>query len=279
VGWNFLRVTGAALALSAVAFDAQAQNLDAGKSPGQLFSANCSACHRGVKGLSKSSNVGQVAGFLRQHYTTNKEMAGSLAGYVVSAGVDPSGRRAREAAQDAAKPDPRAQRQAARTQEPTAAEAARAEPLTREERAAARRAALEAAAKREERAARLRAAQETAPGDPEPVQISVEPVALTHERASSRADTTRSFPRGTAAAEKPAPEKPAAHTAALPVARAPVAMPSAAPAALSVQPESTPAPAMQAAPDQPAAADEAAPPHPAESAATASVQPFAAPLP
>jgi hypothetical protein len=67
---------------------AQAQdNLDAGKSPSQLFAGTCSACHKSPRGLLKTIPAGSLPGFLRQHYTTGPDMAGVLAGYLVSNGA------------------------------------------------------------------------------------------------------------------------------------------------------------------------------------------------
>ena len=66
---------------------ASAQNLEAGKSPAQLFSANCSVCHKSARGLLKSVAPGQLPGFLRQHYTTSADMAKIMSGYVVANGA------------------------------------------------------------------------------------------------------------------------------------------------------------------------------------------------
>src|SRR5689334_3641299 len=46
------------------------ENLDAGKSPSQLFAGTCSACHKSPRGLLKTVPAGSLPGFLRQHYTT-----------------------------------------------------------------------------------------------------------------------------------------------------------------------------------------------------------------
>ena len=71
---------------------ATAQNLEAGKSPAQLFSGNCSACHRSPRGLIKTVPQGSLPGFLREHYTTSRDMAATMAGYLVSSGGgDPRG--------------------------------------------------------------------------------------------------------------------------------------------------------------------------------------------
>src|SRR4051794_40813487 len=66
---------------------ARAQNLEAGKSPAQIFSGTCTACHKGARGLLKTVAPGSLPGFLRQHYTTSSEMAGVLASYLISNGA------------------------------------------------------------------------------------------------------------------------------------------------------------------------------------------------
>jgi len=66
---------------------AQAQNLEAGKSPSQIFSGTCNACHKSPRGLLKTVAPGSLPGFLRQHYTTSSDMAGVLASYLVSNGA------------------------------------------------------------------------------------------------------------------------------------------------------------------------------------------------
>jgi len=66
---------------------AQATNLEAGKSPSQIFAQTCNACHKSPRGLLKSVPPGSLPGFLRQHYTTSSDMAGILASYLVSNGA------------------------------------------------------------------------------------------------------------------------------------------------------------------------------------------------
>lgn len=70
-----------ALALSAPQADAQ-ENLDAGKSPAQLFASDCSLCHKSSRGLSKSGGLFGLTGFLREHYTASRETAAALAAYL-----------------------------------------------------------------------------------------------------------------------------------------------------------------------------------------------------
>lgn len=94
--------------LSAVS--AQAQNLEAGKSPSQIFASTCTACHKSPRGLLKSVPAGSLPGFLRQHYTTSSDMAGVLASYLISNGANdpryqakdqPRGAKGREGRQEA----------------------------------------------------------------------------------------------------------------------------------------------------------------------------------
>jgi hypothetical protein len=66
---------------------AQAQNLEAGKSPSQIFAGSCTACHKSARGLLKTVPAGALTGFLRQHYTTSPEMAGLLSAFLISNGA------------------------------------------------------------------------------------------------------------------------------------------------------------------------------------------------
>jgi hypothetical protein len=64
-----------------------AQNLEAGKSPSQIFAGTCTVCHKSPRGLLKTVSAGALPSFLRQHYTTSPEMAGLLSSYLVSNGA------------------------------------------------------------------------------------------------------------------------------------------------------------------------------------------------
>ena len=85
------RVLWIGLGLLASPLGARAQDLDAGKTPAQLFSSHCSACHRTPQGLAKQSFG--LTGFLRQHYTSSAATASALAAYVAAAGPDPRAAR------------------------------------------------------------------------------------------------------------------------------------------------------------------------------------------
>jgi hypothetical protein len=65
----------------------QAQNLEAGKSPSQIFAGTCSLCHKTSRGLLKTVPPGSLPGFLREHYTTSSDMASLLSAFLISNGA------------------------------------------------------------------------------------------------------------------------------------------------------------------------------------------------
>ena len=73
--------------LAPVPAQAQAQNLEAGKSPSQIFAGTCSACHKSPRGLLKAVPAGSLPGYLRQHYTTSSDMASLLSAFLISNGA------------------------------------------------------------------------------------------------------------------------------------------------------------------------------------------------
>src|ERR1700753_1933228 len=83
----FAAVTLLAVCLVGSAAWAQVQNLEAGKTPSQLFAGTCNACHKSPRGLLKTVSPGSLPSFLRQHYTTSSNMAGLLASYILSNGA------------------------------------------------------------------------------------------------------------------------------------------------------------------------------------------------
>ena len=69
-----------AAALQMTAAGAQG-NIDAGKTPAQIFGDTCSACHRSARDLRRAS-----ASFLRAHYTTGSDEAAAMASYLSGLG-------------------------------------------------------------------------------------------------------------------------------------------------------------------------------------------------
>jgi hypothetical protein len=86
-------LTGCVLAGSA---HAQATNLEAGKSPSQIFAGTCNACHKTPRGLLKTVPASSLPGFLRQHYTTSSDMASVLSSFLVSNGANDTRYQARQ---------------------------------------------------------------------------------------------------------------------------------------------------------------------------------------
>src|SRR5882724_7254467 len=82
-----LSLAAASLIGCLVATAGWAQNLDAGKSPSQIFNSNCTACHKSARGLLKTTEPSALPGFLRQHYTTGSDMAQMLSGFLLASGA------------------------------------------------------------------------------------------------------------------------------------------------------------------------------------------------
>jgi hypothetical protein len=70
-------------------------NIDAGKSPAQLFADTCSNCHRRPSEVKRAS-----AGFLRQHYTPGAQEAAAMASYLASVPADPRAGKDKAKAQE-----------------------------------------------------------------------------------------------------------------------------------------------------------------------------------
>jgi hypothetical protein len=85
------RTLGSAALAIAVCFSVsapvRAQNLEAGKSPAQIFNGACTVCHKSPRGLVKSVPPNALPTFLRQHYTTSSDMAGALSSYLLANGA------------------------------------------------------------------------------------------------------------------------------------------------------------------------------------------------
>jgi hypothetical protein len=103
-----------------------AENLDAGKSPSQMFSNTCSACHKSPRGLLRNTSASSLPGFLRQHYTTGSQMASVLSSYLISSGAaDPRYQSKDQSKQKDAKQDGRPDRPGRRPPPAAPAEASR----------------------------------------------------------------------------------------------------------------------------------------------------------
>lgn len=61
-------------------------NIDQGKTPAQVFAADCATCHKSVRGLANGRGSSALASFLSEHYTSSRDQAAALAAYVLGAG-------------------------------------------------------------------------------------------------------------------------------------------------------------------------------------------------
>ena len=99
-------------------------NIDAGKSPAQMFADTCSNCHRRPSELKR----GASASFLRQHYTPGSQEAAAMASYLAGIPADPrAGKEKAKAREDKDKAKAQQQAQERPQQErPKAAQQAQA---------------------------------------------------------------------------------------------------------------------------------------------------------
>ena len=155
--WITPWLIGLAAALLAGPANAQG-NLDAGKSPAQIFADTCSACHRRPQELKRASTS-----FLRSHYSTGSEEASAMANYLAGIPSEP------RAVQQRRPPGPGAK------ETPAAERAARREPRTGEQKDQAKSARGPAGSSKGRRAANAEpkapapaAAPETKPPEPPP---------------------------------------------------------------------------------------------------------------
>ncbi len=72
-----LLMMGVAAGVLVAKANAQIGNLDAGKTPAQVFATTCSGCHRNARELRRAG-----ASFLRSHYTAGREEAAAMASYL-----------------------------------------------------------------------------------------------------------------------------------------------------------------------------------------------------
>jgi hypothetical protein len=79
--WRCGLLVSAVLALSGAPLAAQ-ENVEAGKTPAQLYASDCAICHKSPQGLSKAGGLFGLQSFLREHYTASRETATVIANYL-----------------------------------------------------------------------------------------------------------------------------------------------------------------------------------------------------
>ena len=55
------------------------ENIDAGKTPAQLYSQDCAICHKSPSGMARAGGLFGLENFLREHYTASRETAAAIA--------------------------------------------------------------------------------------------------------------------------------------------------------------------------------------------------------
>src|SRR6476659_6232313 len=73
------------------------ENLEAGKSPAQIFAGTCNACHKSPRCLLRSVPASSLPSFLRQHYTTSSDMASVLSSFLISTGATETRQQGKDA--------------------------------------------------------------------------------------------------------------------------------------------------------------------------------------
>lgn len=58
------------------------ENLNAGKTPAQLYAADCAICHKTMRGMTKAGGFFGLESYLRLHYTSSRESAAAIAAYI-----------------------------------------------------------------------------------------------------------------------------------------------------------------------------------------------------
>src|SRR5215470_8567547 len=103
-----------AAALQISAADAQG-NIDAGKTPAQIFGDTCAGCHRSARELRRAS-----ASFLRSHYTIGPDEASAMANYLAGVGGGEPRSSAATQSNAAIQPQPKRPPAEVAKQQPTA---------------------------------------------------------------------------------------------------------------------------------------------------------------
>jgi hypothetical protein len=193
------------------------ENLDAGKSPSQIFAGTCNACHKSPRGLLKTVPPGSLSGFLRQHYTTSPNMAGVLANYLVSNGATDTrmpkegSREAKQEAKGDAKPANPAEQldRWGRRQHPaTANQEPKGEPSARPDESEV---PAQAAGSDGRKSAKQKMSRRGKPGAEEPPKAEATPLGdASKETAKESAAKEEAKPEPA----KPEPAKPSAETPA-----------------------------------------------------------------
>jgi hypothetical protein len=79
------------------------ENLNAGKTPAELYASDCAICHKSPQGLASKAGIFGLENFLREHYTSSRESAAKISAYVESIDREPTHQNARSRPSKAAR--------------------------------------------------------------------------------------------------------------------------------------------------------------------------------
>lgn len=66
------------------------ENVEAGKTPAQLYASDCAICHKTPQGLTRGGGIFGLTSFLREHYTASRESAAAIAQYLKTVDQGPA---------------------------------------------------------------------------------------------------------------------------------------------------------------------------------------------
>lgn len=90
---GLMRCLGLGVALAtfcAVGAASAQENLEAGKTPAQLYASDCAICHKSPHGLTKGVRIFGLDSFLRVHYTSSHQSAAAIAAYLQAIDREPA---------------------------------------------------------------------------------------------------------------------------------------------------------------------------------------------
>jgi hypothetical protein len=196
------------------------ENLEAGKTPSQIFAGTCNACHKSPRGLLKTVPPGSLASFLRQHYTTSPNMAGVLSSYLISNGATErppkeAGKDAKqEAKQDAKGPSDQSERSGRKQRPVTASQEPKPEPSARpDEGEVPAQAAVDRGPDGRKSSGKQKFSKRGRPGAEEPPKADASPSGETPKETAKEEDKPE--------APKPPGEAPSQSATAEPTGEAP----------------------------------------------------------
>jgi cytochrome c len=101
----------ASLALCVASSAGAQENLDKNKTGAQLYASICADCHKSPQSVTTAPGIFGLESFLREHYTTDRESAATIATYLngLRKAESPRGRAAKRTSQAKSSKPPRSE--------------------------------------------------------------------------------------------------------------------------------------------------------------------------